>query len=163
MHRVEGTVLIDVNERANTGTFETRLQVPEGNLVLKMERFHEFDPCQDGGLAAFIFEHGDSGCGDSNWPKSLLYIAGLGYGSARLNGQILHQEYQIHFMVTQGMRDRTSLQMEYPLLNKMSAAGEVNPAAQQLDFYIRSPEIDERNNPPRKVFHHFFAMEVTWK
>ncbi len=38
----------------------------------------------------------------------------------------------------------------------------LNPAA-QLDFYIRSPETDDRNNPPRKVFDHFFAMEVTWK
>jgi hypothetical protein len=33
----------------------------------------------------------------------------------------------------------------------------------QLDFYIRSPEVDSRNNPTRKVFDHFFAMEVTWK
>jgi len=39
----------------------------------------------------------------------------------------------------------------------------VNPAAMQLDFYIRSPETDDRNNRPRKVFDHFFAMEVTWK
>ena len=36
-------------------------------------------------------------------------------------------------------------------------------AAQQMDFYIRSPEVEQTNNPPRKVFTHFFAMEVTWK
>ncbi len=41
--------------------------------------------------------------------------------------------------------------------------GEVNPAAQQLDFYIRSPQVNQANNPPRQVFAHFFAMEVTWK
>jgi hypothetical protein len=33
----------------------------------------------------------------------------------------------------------------------------------QVDFYIRSPEEDDRNHPKRKVFDHFFAMEVTWK
>ena len=102
-------------------------------------------------------------CGDSNWPKSLLYIAGWGYGHATLNGEPLYQGYEIHFMVTQGMRDRQTLKVRYPLLDKRSAAGAVDPAAQQLDFFIRSPEADERNNPTRKVFDHFFAREVTWK
>ncbi|MFQ5926861.1 MAG: hypothetical protein ACE5MH_05440, partial [Terriglobia bacterium] len=80
-----------------------------------------------------------------------------------LNGKELYTNYEMHFMVTQGMRDRRTLKVNYPLLNKKSAAGEVNPATQQLDFYIRSPEIDERNNPARKVFQHFFALEITWK
>lgn len=163
VHPVEGIVEIDVDEINNTGTFLARLSVPEGELVIEMDRFHEFSPCQDGGVAAYIFEHGDSGCGDSNWPKSLLFVAGWGYGHATLNDEELHKDYEIHFMVTQGMRDRKTLKVNYPLLNKKSPAGEVNPATQQLDFYIRSPEVDERNNPPRKVFHHFFALEVTWK
>jgi hypothetical protein len=42
-------------------------------------------------------------------------------------------------------------------------AGAINPAAQQLDFYIRSPELNEANHPNREVFDHFFAMEVTWR
>jgi hypothetical protein len=163
VHMVEGTVEIDVNEMTDSGKFIARLQIPEGSLVIEMDRFHEFSPCQDGGIAAFIFEHGDSGCGDSNWPKSLLYIAGWGFGHATLNGRRLYDEYQMHFMLTQGMRDRATLKVNYPLLNKKSPAGAVNPATQQLDFYIRSPEVDERNNPARKVFDHFFAMEVTWK
>ncbi|MEE8201922.1 MAG: hypothetical protein V3R29_12250 [Candidatus Acidoferrales bacterium] len=160
---VPGTVEIDVDEIHNTGSFVARLRVPEGDLVIALDRFHEFSPCQHGGVAAYLFEHGDSGCGDSNWPKSLLFLAGWGYGHATLNGETLQENYQMHFMVTQGMRDRKTLAVTYPLLNKQSPAGEVNPAAQQLDFYLRSPERDDRNNPPRKVFHHFFAMEVTWK
>ena len=160
---VEGTVEIDVNEIDNTGTFMAHLKLPEGDLVIEMDRFNEFSPCQNGGVAAYIFEHGDSGCGDSNWPKSFLYVAGWGYGHATLNGQELYQDYQMHFMLTQGMRDRATLKVNYPLLNKKSPAGAVDPATQQLDFFIRSPEVDEQNNPNRKVFDHFFAMEVTWK
>lgn len=160
---VGGTVELDVDERANTGTFVARLDLPEGELVIEMDRFHEFSPCQDGGIAAFLYEHGDAGCGDANWPKSLLYVAGWGYGRAALDGEPLHEDYEIHFMVTQGMRDRETLRVDYPLENKKSRAGAVNPATQQLDFYIRSPEADERNHPKRKVFDHFFAMEVTWK
>jgi hypothetical protein len=160
---VEGTVEIDVDEKANTGTFVARLQLPEGEMVIEMERTHEFNPCQDGGIAAFIYEHGDSGCGDTNWPKTLIYLAGWGWGSATLDGEPLYDEYQIHFMVTQGMRDRETLKVDYPLAGKRTLAGAVNPATQQLDFFIRSPEKDENNNPTRKVFDHFFAMEVTWK
>ncbi len=163
VHPVEGTVEIEVDEVANTGSFVARLVVAQGELVIQMDRFHEFSPCQDGGIAAYLYEHGDSGCGDSNWPKTFIYLAGWGYGSATLDGDPLYDDYEAHFMVTQGMRDRETLKVDYPLLNKNSAAGAVNPAAQQLDFYIRSPEVDERNNPTRKVFDHFFAMEVTWK
>ena len=163
VHPAEGTVEIDVNEKQNTGNFIAKLKVPEGDLVLEFDRFHEFSPCQDGGVAAYIYEHGDSGCGDTNWPKTFIYLAGWGFGKATLNGEALYEDYQMHFMVTQGMRDRETMKVNYPLLNKKSQAGAVNPAAMQLDFYIRSPETDDQNNPPRKVFDHFFAMEVTWK
>lgn len=163
LREVTGTAEIDVNERDNTGTFVARMTLPEGELVLEVDRFHEFSPCQDGGIAAYIYEHGDSGCGDTNWPKTFIYLAGWGFGSATLDGEKIYEDYQMHFMVTQGMRDRETLKVNYPLLNKKSAAGAVNPGVMQMDFYIRSPETDERNNPGRRVFDHFFAMEVTWK
>jgi hypothetical protein len=160
---VGGTVEIDVDEIANTGTFAARLRLPEGELLLEIDRFHPFSPCQDGGIAAYLHEHGDSGCGDANWPKTFAPVAGWGYGHATLDGRPLYRDYEMHFMVTQGIRDRDTLAVRYPMQGKKSAAGEVNPAAQQLDFYIRSPETDDRNHPARKVFDHFFAMEVTWK
>ena len=159
---VDGTVEFDVNEMDNTGTFRADLALPEGRYVVELDRFQEFSPCQDGGIAAFLFEHGDSGCGDGNWPKSLLYVAGWGIGHATLDGQPLYEDYQIHFMVTQGMRDRDSLRVA-PSPAEPGQAGAVNPAAMQLDFYIRSPESNEANHPARQVFDHFFAMEVTWR
>jgi hypothetical protein len=163
LHAVEGTVEVNLDEIKNTGSFVARLKIPEGDLVIELDRFHEFNPCQDGGVATHIYEHGDSGCGDTNWPKTFIYLAGWGYGHATLNGQTLYRDYEMHFMVTQGIRDRKTLKVDYPRLDKKTSAGEVNPAAQQMDFYIRSPEVARENNPPRKVFDHFFAMEVTWK
>ena len=159
---VDGVIEIDVDERTNTGTFRADLELPEGRYVVTIDRFEEFSPCQDGGIAAWLFEHGDSGCGDANWPKSILYVAGWGWGDATLNGETLHDDYQIHFMVTQGMRDRESLRV-LPERTGPTGAGAVNPAAMQLDFYIRSPETNEANHPAREVFDHFFAMEVTWR
>lgn len=61
-----------------------------------------------------------------------------------------------------GMRDREMLEVHYPLPGKSAPAGAVNPATQQLDFFIRSRETEQHNNPTRAVFDHFFAMEVTW-
>jgi hypothetical protein len=164
VHAVSGTAEIDVNEIRNTGTFEARLKIPEGDFVLVMDRWQEFSPCQNGGIAAYVHEHGsDSGCGDANWPKAFGFLAGWGYGHATLNGKSLHQNYEVHFMVTQGMRDRDTLRVNYPMSDKKLPGGEVNPASQQIDFYIRSPEQNARNRPNREVFIHFFGMEITWK
>jgi hypothetical protein len=161
---VAGTVEIDVDDLKNTGKFEARLKIPEGDLVLAIDRFHEFNPCQQGGIVAYLHEHGtDSGCGDNNWPKTFVFLAGWGYGRATLNGKPLYQDYELHFMVTQGIRDRRTLAVNYPMANKKGPAGEVNPATQQVDFYIRSPQPNPKNTPAREVFAHFFAMEVTWK
>ena len=161
---VAGTAEIDVNDLTNTGTFEARLAIPEGRLVVAIDRFNEFNPCQNGGIVGFLHEHGaDSGCGDSNWPKTFVYLAGWGFGHATLNGKPLYQDYEMHFMITQGIRDRKTLRVNYPMAGKKQPAGEVNPAAQQIDFYIRSPAQNGSNKPNREVFLHFFGMEVTWK
>ena len=161
---VGGTAEIDVDEKANTGRFEARLTIPEGDLVLAIDRFNEFSPCQNGGIVAYLHEHGtDSGCGDNNWPKTFVYLAGWGYGRATLNGKPLYQDYEMHFMVTQGIRDRKTLRVAYPMSEKRLPAGEVNPATQQIDFYIRSPQPNPKNRPAREVFLHFFGMEITWR
>jgi hypothetical protein len=159
-----GTVDIDVDEIKNSGTFVAKLKIPEGNLELAIDKWNEFNPCQNGGIVASLHEHGtDSGCGDNNWPKAFVYLAGWGFGHATLNGKPLYDNYEMHFMVTQGMRDRKTLKVNYPMAEKKQPGGEVNPATQQIDFYIRSPKMDPRNKPAREVFMHFFGMEITWK
>jgi len=100
-----------------------------------MDKWNEFSPCQNGGIAAYIHEHGtDSGCGDNNWPKTVGFLAGWGFGHATLNGKPLYDNYEVHFMVTQGLRDRKTLRVYYPMANKKLPAGETNPATQQIDF-----------------------------
>src|SRR5687767_4329981 len=46
---VAGAAEIDVNDLTNTGKFEVRAKIPEGDLVMAIDRFHEFNPCQNGG------------------------------------------------------------------------------------------------------------------
>jgi hypothetical protein len=161
---VRGTAEIDVDEIKNTGTFVATLDIPEGALVLTMDRWNQFSPCQDGGIAAYIHEHGtDAGCGDNNWPKTFGFLAGWGFGHATLNGKPLYQDYEMHFMVTQGLRDRKTLRVRHPMPEAKLPAGATNPATQQIDFYIRSPQQNPKNRPNRQVFVHFFGMDITWK
>ena len=99
---VSGTAEIDVNDLTNTGTFEARLKIPEGDLVLAIDKFNEFSPCQNGGIVGFLHEHGtDSGCGDNNWPKTFVFLAGWGFGHATLNGKPLYDNYEMHFMISE--------------------------------------------------------------
>ena len=151
---VAGTAEIDVNDLTNTGKFEVRLKIPEGDLVLAIDKFNEFNPCQNGGIVGFLHEHGtDSGCGDNNWPKTFVFLAGWGFGHATLNGKPLYDNYEMHFMITQGIRDRKTLRVNYPMANKKQPAGEVNPATQQIDFYIRSPQQNPKNKPNSRGLH----------
>ena len=155
----------DDDEIRNTGTFEARLRIPDGDLVLAVDRWHQFSPCQHGGIVACIHEHGtDSGCGDNNWPKMVGFLAGWGYGHATLNGKPLYQDYEMHFLVTQGPSARPEdPARELPLAGRKLPGGETNPATQQIDFYIRSPQPNPKNRPARQVFLHLFGMEITWK
>ncbi len=40
-----------------------------------------------------------------------------------MNGKPLYDNYEMHFMVTQGIRDRKTLRVNYPMANKKGAAG----------------------------------------
>jgi len=69
---VSGTADIDVNDLTNTGKFEARLKIPEGDLVVAIDKFNEFNPCQNGGIVGFLHEHGtDSGCGTTTGRRRL--------------------------------------------------------------------------------------------
>jgi len=62
-----------------------------------------------------------------------VYLAGWGFGHATLNGKLLYDNYEMHFMITQGIRDRKTLRVNYPMANKKQPAGEVNLPPQQID------------------------------
>jgi hypothetical protein len=161
LNTVEGSVSIDVDEKSKTGTFRAELNLEQGLYVVEIHRFKEFSSCQRGGIAAYIFAHGNSGCGEPDWPKTLVFVAGSGEGSVTLNGELFRENPEIHFMVTQGIRHRTRLTVE--LDSESGEAGAVNPATQQIDFYVRSPKGGHKENrPPREFFDHFFAMQVIW-
>ena len=155
---VAGTAEIDVNDLTNTGKFEARLKIPEGDLVLAIDKFNEFNPCQNGGIVGFLHEHGYRlRLRRQQLAEDVRVPRGMGVRPRDAERQPLYDNYEMHFMITQGIRDRKTLRVNYPMANKKQPAGEVNPATQQIDFYIRSPQQNPKNKPNREVFMHFFA------
>lgn len=150
---VTGVAEVDVNDLTNTGRFEAKVKIPEGDLVLAIDRFNEFSPCQNGGIVGFLHEHGtDSGCGDNNWPKTFVYLAGWGFGHATLNGKPLYDNYEMHFMVTQGIRDRTTLRVNYPMVDKKGAAWRSQPRnAADRFLHSESPAEPQEQPEPRSI------------
>ena len=76
---------------------------------------------------------------------------------------VLRREMHNSDVPDDAIRGRIRDTLEVMLEPSSGEAGAINPAAQQLDFYIRSPARIDANHPNREVFDHFFAMEVTWQ
>lgn len=159
---VQGTLDIEVNERANTGrVVGTFVEGPDRYRIV-FDRFAASQPFQDGGLATRVYEHGDSGNGDPLYPKTWLYLAGWGKADVFKNGQVVLKDYNAHFMVMERSRDPETHVVRYPMKRTLPG-GETDPAGMEIDLWVRSQETNNANFPPFETFLHLFWEEVTWR
>ncbi|HSF10016.1 MAG TPA: hypothetical protein VLA60_11425 [Nitrospirales bacterium] len=159
---IEGKIEIEVDEAANSGLVEAKFVEGNDQYRIVFARFAGLAPYQDGGLATRVYEHGDSGNGDSLYPKTWLYLAGWGKADVFKNGELLFQDYAAHFMVMERSRDPNTHQVPYPTTRNLPG-GETDPAGMEIDLWVRSAETNTENFPPFETFIHLFWEEVTWK
>jgi hypothetical protein len=159
---IEGTIEIEVDEPANRGLVEAKFVEGTDQYRMVFTRFAGVAPYQDGGLATRVYEHGDSGNGDSLYPKTWLYLAGWGKADVFKNGQVLFQDHAAHFMVMERSRDPKTHAVHYPMKRTLPG-GETDPAGMEIDLWVRSAETNTQNFPPFETFIHLFWEEVTWK
>jgi hypothetical protein len=159
---IEGAIEIDVNEQTNGGKTYVEFREGPDRYRIVFTRFAGGAPYQDGGVATRIYEHGDSGNGDSLYPKTWLYLAGWGKADVFKNGQMLFKDYAAHFMVMERSRDPNTREVRYPMARDLPG-GETDPAGMEIDLWVRSPETNNQNFPPFETFIHLFWEEVTWK
>jgi hypothetical protein len=158
---VPGRIEITVDERANTGVVTAEFTEGKDHYKIVFDRFAGSAPYQDGGIATRVYEHGDSGHGDTLYPKTWLYLAGWGKADVLKNGQPLYNDYSAHFMVMERSRDRATHAMHYPG-KRVLPGGETDPAGMEIDLWVRSKEANPKNFPPFNVFLHLSWEEVTW-
>lgn len=162
LNPVQGTIAIDVNEITNTGQLIAEFTEGSDRYKILFDRFAASKPYQDGGIATRVYEHGDSGNGDTLYPKTWLYLAGWGKANVTKNGQLLHKDYSAHFMVMERSRDPKTRAVHY-FSKKTLPGGETDPAGMEIDLWVRSPEANTKNFPPFETFIHLFWEEVTWR
>lgn len=159
---VKGIIEIDVNEVANTGQVVAEFVENTDRFRIIFDRFSGKSSYQDGGITTRIYEHGDSGNGDPLYPKAWLYLAGWGTATMWKNDQALYEDYDAHFMVMERSRDPKTHEVHYPVKRTLPG-GETDPAAMEIDLWVRSKEQNTRNFPPYETFVHLYWDEVTWR
>lgn len=107
---VDGSISIDVVDSANTG--EVVAEIRDGNTTYEVTftgfRQAPGSDFQDGGIVHGIFEHGDSGHGDTYLPRSYALSAAWGVGAVTKDGEPLLDpltgdgNLSLHYMVFQG-------------------------------------------------------------
>lgn len=159
---VQGSIDIDVNELTNSGQVIAEFVEGPDRYRIVFDRFAAKAPFQNGGIATRIYEHGDSGNGDPFYPKTWLYLAGWGTATLGKNDQVLYKDYDAHFMVMERSRDPKTHAVHYPVKRTLPG-GETDPAAMEIDLWVRSKEHNTHNFPPFEIFVHLCWNEVTWK
>jgi hypothetical protein len=162
LQAVQGSIEIQVNERSNTGQVTVQFVEGADRYRIVFDRFSAKSPFQDGGIATRVYEHGDSGNGDPLYPKTWLYLAGWGTATLWKNEEVLYKDYDAHFMVMERSRDPNTHEVHYPIQRTLPG-GETDPAAMEIDLWVRSKEQNTKNFPPFETFVHLFWDEVTWK
>jgi len=159
---VQGTIDIEVNEITNSGQVVAEFVEGSDRYRIIFDRFAPKAPFQDGGIATRIYEHGDSGNGDPLYPKTWLYLGGWGTATMHKNDQVLYKDYDAHFMVMERSRDPKTHEVHYPVKRTLPG-GETDPAAMEIDLWVRSKEQNTNNFPPFETFVHLCWGEVTWR
>jgi hypothetical protein len=162
LNSVRGTIAIDVNELTNTGQAVAEFVEGSDRYRIVFDRFVAKAPFQDGGIATRIYEHGDSGNGDTLYPKTWLYLGAWGIATMWKNNQVLYKDYDAHFMVMERSRDPKTHEVHYPV-KRMLSGGETDPAGMEIDLWLRSKEQNATNFPPFETFVHLCWEEVTWR
>ena len=159
---VQGTIDIEVNEPANSGRVIAEFTEGSDRYQIVFDRFSAKAPFQDGGIATRLYEHGDSGNGDTLYPKTWLYLGGWGTATLLKNDAVLYKDYDAHFMVMERSRDPETHEVRYPV-KRLLPGGETDPASMEIDLWVRSKEQNTQNFPPFETFVHLYWEEVTWK
>ncbi len=162
LNPVNGIIEINVNERTNTGQVVAEFREGPDQYRIVFDKFSAKALFQDGGIATRVYEHGDSGNGDTLYPKTWLYLGGWGTATMFKNQEVLHKDFDAHFMVMERSRDPQTHEIRYPVQRTLPG-GETDPAGMEIDLWVRSQQQNTQNFPPFETFVHLFWAEVTWR
>jgi hypothetical protein len=115
---------------------------------------------REGGVADFIYLHGDTKQGPPLMPKLRTYLAAWGSADVYVNDKLVYQNLDGHMMLTERSRDIKTRAIYnkdrsgFYSPNDPSNASIADPDSQELHFVAHSSQADKKNVPPHTVWIH---------
>jgi hypothetical protein len=151
---IGGGFTLKVNSAADTGvvtaygygTFTPEYDVHlTGWLTIVMDTWIEMAPFMDGGIAEDVILHGDTGQGPSVMPTIWSGLAGWGEADVYVNGSLVYEDLDGHFMYTEKARRDRDPVGGYPIaigaFGAYTHSARVPSRRPQLGLGSRGPEI----------------------
>ncbi len=178
-----GQAVIAVDDQRNQGLVMGTVTTHGHTYTIVLDRFSGDKPFMDGGIASNVRIHGTTGNGPPVLPEVLAYLAGWGRADVYKDGKLLYQDYDAHFMLTQGTRDKTTHRVAFSGPGKLMQAKQrgdrkavaaakreiaaaavqaIDPGTMQLHVVAHSERKKAGNFPPFETFIHFMWDEITW-
>lgn len=171
----KGKAVVNVNARRNTGNMEVTFngtinpekgQTYSGDIKIVYKKFAEGPVFWEGGIADFVWLHGDTKQGPPVMPKVRTYLASWGPADVFVNGELVYEGLDGHMMYTERSRDADT----YAIYSKdrsgffspMDPANYsiANPDEREIHFVAHSNDEDSGNFPPNKVWIHLNFTDV---
>jgi hypothetical protein len=172
---VEGKATVDVNAKKNTGTMIVEFNgtiTPEagvnytGNIRIEYTEFDEGSEFWEGGIADFVYIHGDTGQEAPVMPKVKSDLASWGPADVYVNDELVYDNLVGHMMYTEGSRNKE----DYAIYNRDKSGyyspkdptnGSIaHPDEKELHFVAHTVEPDKGNFPPHTVWIHLNFITV---
>ncbi len=122
---------------------------------------------REGGVADFIYLHGDTKQGPPVMPKVRSFLAAWGTADVYINGDLVYKGLDGHMMYTERSRDPDTKAIYNRdrsgfYSHKDPANGSiVDPNGRELHFVAHSMEKDKENFPPHTVWIHLNFEDVS--
>ncbi|MCK5415396.1 MAG: hypothetical protein KAJ35_08440, partial [Thermoplasmata archaeon] len=159
-----GFVTINVNDLTNTGSVVATWEATDyygysGTFTAVIDEWMAAADWQDGGIVQGIYAHGNTGQGPPVLPTVYAYLAGYGVGDVYLDGVLMWEDLDAHFMVTEGTRDPVFKKVwnadGTDMYSPMSPTdGKVFPDTLLTHVVLHSTEEDMANFPTWSEFFH---------
>jgi len=176
-----GTATVDVDSAANWGTVMANVRTTSesgpirfskdvsltGDITVVMRDFNEEAPYMKGGIAEFLWLHGDTGQGTPVMPRQFTFLAGWGRVDVYVNGELRYPGLEGHFMYTEqarrGAEDGYKVMRSDGTVYDPSLADKTrftNSSDGELHIVVHSPTPDEGNFPQQSQWMHLNFADV---
>jgi hypothetical protein len=172
---IGGEAMVDVNADKNTGKMEVvfngtinpeKGKTYSGEIRLTYNTFLEGSEFWEGGIADYIYLHGDTGQEAPVMPTVKTYLASWGPVNVYVDGELVYEKLAGHMMYTEGARDRDT----YAIYNNDKSgfyspkepgnSSISHPDKRALHFVAHTNDPDKGNFPPHTVWIHLNFQNV---